>query len=166
MPRGGRRSGAGRKPKSSVLALVTHARSHRGQDDLPPHAGPAALRVEPPPDLPTAERKIWDEWAPSAIAAGTLVAATIGAFVALCELEADRRELRARVVPQGAQPRLPAWDNELGVRREVRALALAVRAGLKDFCIAPFGKEVITDSRSLEQDDPLARFLRRQEDKA
>lgn len=81
MPRGGRRPGAGRKPRSKVGVVLIHP-------SIPPAsallAPPAALEV--PAGLDEEERAIWIDRAPYAIQYGTLDQASVAAFVRYCQI--------------------------------------------------------------------------------
>lgn len=162
MPRGGRRAGAGRKPKPAHLRLIDGGADRRG--GLPESAVTAAVTtaadqaaIAPPATLSPSELAVWREWAPLAVDAGTLVAATVPAFLHLVEIETDRRELRARFK---RAPLLVTAEGELSLRREHRALMHELGARLKDFCISPFGKEIVPDAEQGEA-DPLDAFTRR-----
>jgi hypothetical protein len=160
MPRGGRRAGAGRKPKGELLRFIdgnAGRRRRRAQPAEPPSViTPAATAVEPPARMTAEELAIWHEWAPLAVQAGTLTPATAAAFEQLCQTEADRRQLRARFTRR--QPVL--GETEMAFRREHRALVRELNARLKDFCLAPFGKQLPGAAPEAE-DDPLDKFLRR-----
>lgn len=159
---GGRRPGAGRKKKPAHLRLIDGGADHRPRLGS---AEAAPLRPEscpePPCALPAAELAVWQQWAPLAHRERTLTASTVWAFAALCEMEVDRRQTRAKYA--GAQrPLLQVSESELSARREHRALLKEVRMSMKDFKIAPFGKELFeADDSSLVADDPLAAFIRR-----
>jgi hypothetical protein len=167
---GGSRPGAGRKRKPTHLRAIdggADRRGPRGDDDdaeLPP-ADAAAL--EPPDDLSPEERAVWDAWAPLAIAERTLTPATLANFVQLCQAEVDRRHLRARYTLQrhGAGGELLPLlvmdsDEELSLRREHRTLLKDIHARMKDFKLAPFGKEILPSGQAAEE-DPLDQFTRK-----
>ena len=90
MPRGGRRVGAGRKPKQKRPTL-TLVNSRRDPAPAPP---PAAADVDvdelavPPSDLTPAERDVWRSCAPLALEAQTLTPATAVGFRELCTVAA------------------------------------------------------------------------------
>jgi len=81
MARGGRRPGAGRKPRSKTGIVLLHP-------SIPPAsallAPPAEITI--PATLDPEERAIWDERAPHAIAFGTLDAASVAAFARYCQI--------------------------------------------------------------------------------
>lgn len=111
MPRGGRRIGAGRKPKAKVVGMDGKPRA----DVLPPSmqvpppvppimaasqlvaAPPLPLSEhlqEPPADIVTEEQqKMWREWAPKAIAQGTLTDLTSPGFAELIRRAALQNHL-------------------------------------------------------------------------
>jgi len=90
MPRGGSRPGAGRKPtKPKVVNIDGKPRA-----DVIPPAMQAAIDqsiasdsplLEPPADLSEARKTFWREWAPLAVAEGTLTEATVLGFRELSE---------------------------------------------------------------------------------
>ena len=86
MPKGGRRHGAGRKPK----AVETPER---------PPTDPSAV-AEPGDLLPT-ERGVWRELASAACARGTLTPETAFGFRLLVETVVSYRSLRRRVLREG-----------------------------------------------------------------
>lgn len=170
---GGSRSGAGRRRKPKHLRLLDGGAGRRGDDGgEPPIAGDdappsAPLPLEPPTWLGEAQLVVWHAWAPLAHAEGTLVQATLENFVQLCALETDRRELWARYQLQfdaKGQPRallLMSAKEEMATRREHRTLAKDIHARMKDFKIAPFGKELASPGAGKADEDPLDQFTRR-----
>lgn len=167
---GGSRPGAGRKKKPEHLRLIDGGADRRGPrpDDAAgaaPPADEAAPAIEAPAGLTDAELAVWNEWAPLAIAERTLTPATARAFAHLCELEADRREIRGRYLVgrkgDGALLILQRKE-ELALRREHRTLAKDIKAALKDFKLAPFGKEIDgAGGAGGELEDPLDAFTRK-----
>jgi hypothetical protein len=124
---GGRRRGAGRKPKSARehwlsgdagkrgLALVERpadagakpGRRSKGKrragaenDEKPPVAAIGAAG-EVPPILTPEERAWWELWAPLAVENGTLTRITAPGFVILCQTAADMAEIRADIRERG-----------------------------------------------------------------
>jgi hypothetical protein len=81
MARGGRRPGAGRKPRSKIGVVLIHP-------SIPPAsallAPPAEIAI--PDSLDPEERAIWLERAPHAIQFGTLEAASVSAFARYCQI--------------------------------------------------------------------------------
>lgn len=166
---GGRRSGAGRKKKPTHLRAIDGGASHRGPG-LDLGQAPAITEspcVDVPADLTLEELAVWQAWAPLAHEQRTLTPATVSNFVHLCALEVDRRELRARYVPArspvtGELLALVVHDSdeELSFRKEHRALAKDIKAMMKDFKLAPFGKEILSYGKA-EDADPLDAFTRK-----
>jgi hypothetical protein len=167
---GGARSGAGRKKKPTHLRAIDGGADHRTptstNDAMPAIAEPAS--IEPPADFARDELIVWNEWAPRAQAERTLTPTTLGSFVQLCQLEADRRELRGRYTARRSPVTgelLPLLvmgsDDELAIRREHRNLAKDINAKMKDFKLAPFGKEILPSGAGAAEDDPLDQFTRR-----
>lgn len=107
MPRGGARVGAGRPRKNDQDHRLAGTRVHRGLSlvgvpaPLPPTSAPADASIEPPARLTPAARAYWDEWAPLAIARGTLIAETVPGFELLCTEAARRDNLTADIERQG-----------------------------------------------------------------
>lgn len=118
---GGRRIGAGRKPKTARehwltgdagkrgLALVERPadagapkgqrrRGKKPQRPAPPVIGAAG---EVPPELTDVERVLWERWAPRAKAIGTLSEDTTPGFVVLCQTAADAQVCRAEIYSRG-----------------------------------------------------------------
>jgi hypothetical protein len=170
MGRGGARAGAGRKKKPIHLRAIDGGAGRRGPQQDAASASTAIadpVHVEPPLDLSGAELVVWHELAPQAAAARTLTATTFANFIHLCQAEADRRELRARYSLRrlsGTGDLLPLLvmdsDEELSVRREHRALMKDITAMMKNFAIAPFGKEIQSPGAEPEA-DPLDAFTRK-----
>jgi hypothetical protein len=124
MPRGGRRVGAGRKPKpSNVVGMDGKPRADVIPASMQPvqqtsgsgagvHYGVAAPPLplsehlaEPPGDLCDAHKTLWRQWAPKAIAQGTLTDLTTPGFRELVKRAAIVDRLNA-VIEAGA----PGWD--------------------------------------------------------
>src|SRR5687767_5910866 len=86
---GGRRPGAGRKPKTALEQAITGDPGHRGRVLTHPSGGsvPVVAPIEEfdaPDDLTMEERHVWSELAPHAFAARTLTPATSFSFRLLC----------------------------------------------------------------------------------
>jgi hypothetical protein len=117
MPRGGRRIGAGRKPKAVTAKVLQH-----------PAAGGSVQSVEyfdPPADLNPDERGMWDQQAPHAFANRTLTRASAVAFARYCKLVVlERNEAKSSAV-SGA--------NHRGLLKQINALEL-------QFLLTPSGK--------------------------
>jgi hypothetical protein len=152
------------------MRLIDGGASRRG--DVPPlpaadAAEVVASPIDPPAWLGAAALEVWAAWSPLATVAGTLTPATVENFVQLCLLEADRRELWARYqlsLDATGSPRALLYmsaKEEMATRREHRTLAKDIHARMKDFMIAPFGKE-LTPAGADRDVDPLDAFTRRQ----
>jgi hypothetical protein len=143
MPRGGRRPGAGRKPKSASARVLTHPSS------LPP--APAApeiplVPVEPPPTLTGDPLQIWRDQAPHALAARTLTPASAQAFARYCRLVAQEQHEAQSSAVNGA--------NHRGLVRQINALEL-------QFLLAPNGRPMGGAAPALERPaGPLAKLTR------
>lgn len=172
---GGHRQGAGRKKKPTHLRGIDGGAGRRGPMDPPDGTAPPPPPVadvallEPPAGLGVIEAGIWRAWAPIAHIAGTLTTSTAANFAHLCQLEADRQELRARYTwrrdATGDVVPLLVMDKkeELAIRREHRTLSKDIHARQKDFMIAPFGKELAPPGDpGAGEIDPLDRFTRKQ----
>ncbi len=93
MPRGGHRTGAGRKPtKPQVFAPVVH----RGGSV--PDAG---VSIVPPEDLPVEQRDFWHRYASLAMEKGTLTRHTVAAFRLLCETNAEKQATKLTIQQDG-----------------------------------------------------------------
>jgi hypothetical protein len=170
---GGSRSGAGRKKKATHLRGIDGGAGRRGPAVEQPNDALAAAEApstppSPPPGLGPTELAIWMEWAPLATDQGTLTASTLANFAQLCQAEADRRELRDRYTlryDEHGQPRALLFmgsKEELAIRREHRTLLKDIHARMKDFMIAPFGKELGGHGAGAGEVDPLDQFTRKQ----
>lgn len=116
MPRGGKRVGAGRKPKTRKERWLGGDASHYGLS-LVPKSAEAAGVVEGAADMPpvaevvpisdapavlmAAERPFWDWYAPQATAKGTLTTETAPGFVLLCQVAARRSRLWGQIDTDG-----------------------------------------------------------------
>lgn len=167
---GGRRPGAGRKPKSKRERKVQGSR-HRtrardaGVPETPASKDPA--RVTRPRDLEPIARAVWDKLAPHAIAAGTLTVATAYAFQRVCELESRRRRMETQIDLDGLMVSVVEVDEKTGARFSIgeprahpligheRQLQQRVEAGFAKFAIAPNGKSLMSEP---EKTDPFAEF--------
>ena len=128
---GGRRPGAGRKPKSSLIRAVTGHPGHRGRVLSHPSAGhvPVVAPVDEfdaPSDLTTDERNVWVELAPFAFANRTLTRATSFAFRLLCRNVVLERSYASSIADKGG-------PNHRGLIQRIDAELLA-------FNLRPCGK--------------------------
>jgi len=151
MPRGGRRAGSGRKPKTRLEKEVTGNPGHRGRVLPGPGAGvvlvvAAPSTVDPPDDLPVEERAVWVVLAPHAIAARTLTPATALGFRMLC-----RNVVLEHTLATGEDRGGP---NHRGILQRVDAELAA-------FCLRPFGKPIYEAEPVATPANPLEKFLKR-----
>jgi hypothetical protein len=117
---GGKRVGAGRKPKTarqhwltgdagkrglSLVERPADAGAPRGQRRGRKHAKPVPPVIgaagEEPPELTDAERVFWGRWAPRAKAIGTLTEESTPGFVLLCETASDAAQCKAEIYGRG-----------------------------------------------------------------
>jgi hypothetical protein len=117
---GGRRIGAGRKPKTAREHWLTGDAGKRGLAlvERPADAGApkakrrpqkepsAAVAVigaagEVPSELEPPEAVFWERWAPRAKVNGTLTEDTTPGFVLLCQTAADAQQCRAEIYSRG-----------------------------------------------------------------
>lgn len=139
MPRGGRRPGAGRKPKARVLQ---HPSS-------PPPVVPVALPTtnDPPPmvvdefeapdNLNLEERQVWTNQAPHAFKAGTLTRATALAFERYCRVVVMERNESKSSASGG--------PNHRGLLKQINAYEL-------QFLLTPCGKPLAVPQAPAAQD--------------
>jgi len=150
---GGRRVGAGRKPKSSLEHALTGDPGHRGR--VLPH--PSAVPVpgvapidefDAPDDLTSEERNVWLELAPFAFKNRTLTRATSYTFRLLCRNIVAERALRESVLTRNAA-------DHRGLMREINTRLL-------QFQLAPCGKAILTaDAEEATPVSKLDRFTKR-----
>lgn len=132
MPRGGRRPGAGRKPRATVL-------NHPGAAMVLPTTNYPPAPVEEfdaPDDLAAEERVVWMKQAPYAFQKRTLTRASALAFERYCKTAVlERNEARSSGV---------GGANHRGLMKQVNELEL-------QFMLAPCGRpmpEVADEARS------------------
>jgi hypothetical protein len=120
MPRGGRRPGAGRKPKTP-LAKILALPSVPVSPTLPP----AVEEFDAPDTLTREERVVWLHQAPFAFRMGTLTRATALAFERYCRM----------VVQETVEAKSSAVNGpgHRGLRRDINMLEL-------QFVLTPCGK--------------------------
>lgn len=136
MARGGRRPGAGRKPKSAAERALDGNAGHRGRvlthptasTYVPPPPPPVLDEADAPNDLSFDERTVWLELAPHAIANGTLTDATALSFRILCRNIVLERAFASSVNDKGSA-------NHRGMLQRVDAELLR-------FNLSPCGKPV------------------------
>lgn len=132
---GGRRKGAGRKPKSEAERALAGNAGHRHKvvvQHPSSQALPAALpkasvsEEDAPNDLTLDERHVWLELAPKAMDAGTLTDETREYFKLFCRTVCLEKRYAASLVDAGG-------PNHRGLIQRCQAM-------YKDFDLAPFGK--------------------------
>lgn len=156
---GGHRSGAGRKASEGrVLNLL-------GGRDRMPVEPVLPVPVACPEGVEPTVMAVWDELAPHAVKARTLVPSTVPAFVRLCRAVVKHAEMEAVVVKDGLTYLKYTADPSGTEHAEVKAHPLiaraaslenTIRAWLKDFAIHPFGKPLAEASPKTV--DPFAKF--------
>lgn len=166
---GGRRAGAGRKKKPEAWRVIDGGADRRGprpEGDVQAPAEDATVVIAPA-DLLPAERVVWTEWAPLAMTEKTLTKSTLAAFLHVVQLEVECRELDAALgIRRGTdvEPR-PLLVMSPKERAGLQRLRLMVRkelaARLKDFKLAPFGKELLPGGAGEGEVDPLDAFTRK-----
>jgi len=125
---GGRRTGAGTKPKPKPFEIV------RPQTASASEEGPEDDLSSPPADLPEDQQTFWRDYAPLALERKTLTVATVPAFRLLCELHA-KKAMVSGMVDKGA----------IGGLRVFMQLAKQVESLMARFCLAPFGKPAVSE---------------------
>lgn len=149
MPRGGARSGAGRKPKKQQQPIAPAPESN-----VVVFEGGRAGEVSktPPADLPEDQQGFWRVYAPLALERRTLTAQTAGAMRQLCELEALKATVKQRLDTDGLTSGKVTTDVTSGEQhleikphpllRTYTGLVKEIKALQKDFMLCPFGKPV------------------------
>ena len=141
---GGKRVGAGRKPKNRILRGLEGGR-FRGA--VAPISVPSLAMVEvfdAPDDLSADERAIWQALAPHAFANRTLTKATAYAFSLLCQAVVAERRLSASGAEAGGA-------DHRGMLREVHTRLL-------QFNLAPCGKPLFESAPETVPVNPLSRY--------
>jgi hypothetical protein len=153
---GGRRPGAGAKPKSERERALSGARSHKpgrvlahpGAQTEDPSTDPGAVdEFDAPDDLTTDERNVWLELAPFAFRNRTLTKATSLSFRMLCRNVVIEREMGAKVMDRGTANH--------------RGMIQRVDAELLRFNLSPCGKAMIDPKPVEKPANPLEKFLNR-----
>lgn len=143
MPRGGRRVGAGRKPKPKSATVLQHPSA----PVVPPpttNYPPAPIEEFDAPDsLTHDERRIWNQQAPHAFKARTLTRATALAFERYCRVVVlECNESKSSGV---------GGSNHRGLLRQINAYEL-------QFLLSPAGKPVAEPLPMPQQDEDDAFF--------
>jgi hypothetical protein len=150
---GGRRVGAGRKPRTRLERVITGTLPGPGRVLAHPGVGPEPVvapidRFGPPDDLADPARALWLELAPHAFTARTLTPATALAFRVLCCNVALERTLAQDVDKRGSASH--------------RGLIARVDAELAAFSLRPFGKPILAAGEPAPAVNPLDKFLHRE----
>lgn len=163
---GGTRVGAGRKSKGARVLALHGGRNRSGAGkQAQAVASEPLVSVDPPETLTEAQRTVWVELAPHALAAHTLTAGTAGSFADLCQAIVTRDSLLALIEADGWTfvKALMGGDGEV-IGREIKKHPLVadqrgweqrVEAGRARFRLAPLGKEIVA---SAKVEDPFAEF--------
>lgn len=167
---GGARVGAGRKRKDPALKVFHGTATLDERKRLAKGAGAAdkALPVEhvhPPEGMPPDQLEVWKQLAPHALLNRTLTASTAVAFAYLCQSIAIERDLMKQIQLEGYTFNKTFLDKDGNVLSEEpkihplvaqhRAWKQRVEVGMKDFMLAPFGKELVSEDKP---EDPFAAF--------
>lgn len=161
---GGRRVGSGRKPskRPKEIALATRDGVSVAMPVAPIVATPVgATAIAPPPRLSGSALDYWHEWAPLAIANGTLTIETVPGFEMLCE-EAARRDFLTRLIAEKGELFLKA---STGTAYELRPhpaestrqkAVKQVESLMARYLIAAMGKSIAPQVP--KEDDELAQL--------
>lgn len=155
---GGKRVGAGRKPKDALLRSIQGGRDRR-PEPAPPSAdpGPTAVApiatIQPPADLTAEELAIWNRDAPLAEAERTLVLATASAFREFCELEALKNKMLVSIKEEMTTVDDKGVERSNPLLTHYRGAVQRLSTFRKDFKLAPFGKDLVAP---VEQPRPQA----------
>jgi hypothetical protein len=144
MPRGGRRAGAGRKPKNAetVARVLSHP-------SAPPPTTNGPIEVEEfdaPDDLALEERAVWLKQAPFAFKNGTLTRASALSFERYCKVVVMERNEGKSSGVGGA--------NHRGLLKQINSYEL-------QFMLTPAGKPMpVVVTEQAQPESKLARFRR------
>lgn len=150
MPRGGRRPGAGRKPKSATHHHLTGDAGKRKLAVVPGGKGgdvPSAPEV-PPLVMPQdrlaneAEQAYWTLYQHQAQAAGTLTAQTLGGFLVLCQVSARADRLWEQVESEGFTLDGPSGPKAHPLLSQYRGLVQRQESLLRAFNLSAWAKPV------------------------
>lgn len=136
MPRGGRRIGAGRKPKQARVLAHPSVPTTNG--------APVIEEFEAPDDLTRDERSVWLKQAPHAFANGTLTRATALSFERYCRVVVMERK-EAESSARGSA-------NHRGLLKQVNAYEL-------QFMLTAAGKSIVA-SKALDEAKPVSKLSR------
>lgn len=171
MARGGLRVGAGRPRKSDDAKWLGGDAGKRGVTKKP-EAPPVEVRLIPAPaDLSADQAEVWNELAPHACAARTLIDGTVHAFRDLCEAIVLKRQMATAIGEDGLTYLKVTIDGSGQEHTERKANPLLtqhrgmmqrIEAALMRFRLSPMGKELtpvepVKDEWE-EFDDPATRI--------
>lgn len=137
MPRGGRRIGAGRKPKPKVGSELARVLQH---PSVPTTNQPSPIEeFDAPNDLAADERAVWLKQAPHALKNRTLTRATALAFERYCKVVVlERNEAKSSGV---------GGANHRGLLKQINAYEL-------QFMLTPAGKPMVDVALTpMDEDD-------------
>lgn len=146
MPRGGRRAGSGRKPKSVHERAILGVARVLNHPSAPPTTNPTSPieEFDAPDSLTAEERAVWLKLAPFAFANRTLIRATAWSFEMLCRNVVLERALGQAETKGGA---------------DHRGILKIVDAELLRFNLSPCGKPVYEAAPEKPVvTNPLAKF--------
>lgn len=147
MGRGGRRPGAGRKPKprdDQGRVLMHPSSAGLASSAAPPPESQAPVEVfEAPASLSPEERAVWDRQAPHAFAARTLTRASALAFARYCQIVV-LEQAEAKSSGRGG-------TNHRGLLKQINAYEL-------QFLLVPCGKPLAGAVTAAVRDDDDAFF--------
>lgn len=158
---GGRRVGAGAKPKDATLGALSGSRRTRvrgqkqnqknqnvpvgdvasaSEQAAPPTT--TAVPIPPPASLTLESLAVWQELAPLAFQEGTLSESTALALRDLCEAIVLKRKLLQQAEDEGYVVAAGDGVKAHPLLSQFRGLMQRVEAGLTRFKLAPLGKEL------------------------
>lgn len=128
------------------------------------------MSAEPPEDLPEDQRAFWKRNAPRAIELGTLNLDTEESFRLLCEMDAERREVRETIGRDG-RTQIKVTVDGAGqehqeqkphpLKSDYRQLCKSVEGLLARFMLAPFGKPPQPTRKPRAQGSPWSQVASR-----
>lgn len=146
-------SNSGPKRRPNTLQLL-HGVTRK--DRLNPHEPkPPELPVERPETLSEAAKVEWDALSPICLAMGTLTAADVPAFAALCELQATLHQASRQKDGDGFQV-FSETGNVHGAIRLERETATALRPFYDYFGMTPSGRARLTVPK--KADEPVSKW--------
>lgn len=165
MPRGGARVGSGRKGHDEAVAWLGGDAGKRGNATAERPKAPPVRLLPAPAGLSEAEAEVWNELAPHACGARTLVEASARSFTDLCENIVLKREMDKAIKADGLTFLKVTVDGAGQEHREVKAHPLLsqyrgilqrVEAAFQRFKLTPMGKPMEVAEETAV--DPFAEF--------